>query len=98
MLSVVHLCPTGVCVLLYLAQLLLQQVPLLCEGLAELLLVSDEQRQLADGTVQQILGALLHGLAESVRLRDHHTPGLLQKTEEHRQTTVAAGDSDSAGL
>lgn len=74
---------------LYLAQLLPQQVPLLCEGFTELLLVSDQQRQFADGTVQQVFRTLLHGVAESVRLADQHAPGLLQRTQEHRQTVVA---------
>lgn len=71
-----------VCVQLYLAQLLFQHVPLLCEGFTELLLVSDEQRQLADGTIQQIFRALLHHVAESVRLGDHHPPRLLHNTKE----------------
>lgn len=79
--SAVHLCPADVFVQLYLAQLLFQHFPLLCEGFTELLLVSDEQRQLADGTIQQIFRALLHHVAESVRLGDHHDPRLLQNTK-----------------
>lgn len=80
---------TGVpCAQAYLAQLLFQQVPLLWEGFPELLLVSDQQRQFADGTIQQIFRTLLHHVAESVRLEDQHGPGLLQRTKEHRQTTV----------
>lgn len=74
---------------LYLAQLLSQQVPLLREGFTELLLVSDQQRQFADGTVQEVFRTLLHGMAESVRLADQHAPRLLQRTQEHRQTIVA---------
>lgn len=74
---------------LYLAQLLSQQVPLLREGFTELLLVSDQQRQFADGTVQEVFRTLLHGVAESVRLADQHAPRLLQRTQEHRQTIVA---------
>lgn len=65
-----------------LAELLLQQVPLLRVGFAELLLVSNEQCQFADGTIQQILGALLHQLTEDVRLRDQHSPRLVIKTKE----------------
>lgn len=57
-----------------LTELLLVQVQLLRVGFAELLLVSDEQRQLADGTVQQVLRALLHQLTEDVRLGDQHSP------------------------
>lgn len=87
--QVFHLCPAGVCVQVYLAQLLFQQVPLFCEGFTELLLVSDQQRQFADGTIQQIFRTLLHHVAESVCLVDQHAPGLLQTTKEHRQTFVA---------
>lgn len=60
-----------------LTELLLEQVQLLRVGFAELLLVSDEQRQLADGAVQQVLRALLHQLAEDVRLGDQHPPRLI---------------------
>lgn len=82
---------------MYLAQLLFQQVPLLCEGFTELLLVSDQQRQFADGTIQQIFRTFLHHVAESVCLVDQHAPGLLQRTKEHRQT-IAAGESDTCVL
>ncbi len=58
----------------HLAELLLQQVPLINVGFAELLFVPDEQRQFADGTSQQILRALLHHLTERVSLRDQHLP------------------------
>lgn len=82
-LEEVHLCPAGVCVQVYLAQLLFQQVPLLCEGFTELLLVFDQQRQFADGTIQQIFRSPLHHVAESIRLVDQHAPGLFQSTKEH---------------
>lgn len=80
--SAVHSSPADVSVQLYLAQLLSQHVPLLCEGFTELLLVPDEQRQLADGTIQQIFRALLHHVAESVRMGDHHAPRLPRNTKE----------------
>lgn len=60
----------------HLVELLSQQAPLLCVGFAELLFVSDEERQFADGTIQQILRALLHRLTEKVCLRDQHSPRL----------------------
>lgn len=62
-----------------LTELLLEQVQLLRVGFAELLLVSDEQRQLADGAVQQVLRALLHQLTEDVRLGDQHPPRLVRR-------------------
>lgn len=60
-----------------LVELLLEQVPLVSVGFAELLLVPDEQRQLADGAGQQVLGVLLHQLTEDVRLQDQHSPRLV---------------------
>lgn len=62
-----------------LAELLLQQAPLLQVGFAELLFVSNEQCQFADGTIQHILRALLHQLTKSIRLTDQHSPRLLRK-------------------
>lgn len=52
----------------HLVELLPQQVPLLCVRFAELLFVSDEQREFADWTVQQIFRALFHQLTERLRL------------------------------
>lgn len=68
---------TAVCVCViftHLVELLPQKVPLLCVGFAELLFVSDEQGQFADGTVEQILRVLLHHLTENVGLRDQYSP------------------------
>lgn len=60
----------------HLVELLPQKAPVLCVGFAELLFVSDEQRQFADGTVQELLGAPPHHLAEGLGLQNQHSPRL----------------------
>lgn len=60
----------------HLVELLSQKAPVLCVGFAELLFVSDEQSQFADGPVQQLLGAPPHHLAEGLGLRNQHSPRL----------------------
>lgn len=65
-------------VISHLAELLSQEVPLLCVGFAQLLFVPNEQSQFADGTIQQILRALLHEMTENVGLRDQHGPRLVE--------------------
>lgn len=67
-----------------LTELLLVQVQPLRVGFAELLLVSDEQRQLADGAVQKVLRGLLHQLTEDVRLGDQHPPRLVGSAKKRR--------------
>lgn len=62
-----------------LAELLLQQAPLLQVGFAELLFVSNEQCQFANGAIQHILRTLLHQLTKSIRLTDQHSPRLIRK-------------------
>lgn len=63
----------------HLVELLPQQVPLLCVRFAELLFVSDEQREFADWTVQQIFRALFHQLTERLCLWHQHSPGLTDR-------------------
>lgn len=71
----------------HLVELLPQQVPLLCVRFAELLFVSDEQREFADWTVQQIFRALFHQLTERLGLWDQHSPGLTDRGRSQRDTS-----------
>lgn len=71
----------------HLVELLPQQVPLLCVRFAELLFVSDEQREFADWTVQQIFRALFHQLTERLRLWHQHSPWLTDRGRSQRYTS-----------
>lgn len=68
----------------HLVELLPQKCPLFGVVFAELLLVSDEQSQFADGTVQQILRAHLHQLTERLGLGDQDFPGLSDTSKGKR--------------